>query len=499
MVQIMVELKTLNYRVIGRDDESVLFNKLILRGNYLEWDPNLDSIADMDPDQFRAAYKGRYADCFKHIRRNHNRFMGIKTVNKLIKIMNKMNYYGVIYKFTQIRDLLGNDLKGFSPSIVASGKELKQGLNRVGKSKEIKYRIRKYFRSINKPMNNFELALASFRSNIKEIKKSFKIKILSVCKSKKEYDATEIFWTLYLNRKNNVNGYDLAQNKFFNPIVGDLKDYQTVDYYIGGTLFKHKVIRDLLNGYQLKSLTMKYGIFRMKGIDRHAIVRRLDKYFSETNIFAIKASLINPYLDYCLRNGFSKEEAVDYLIKSGFGMFDIEVVREHNLLFDLKPPSAIKMKYRLLNKFLEYLYGDYLVDKPRSFTNYGFYKKIQEDLYIIPFVEMLRESGVMNIAEIFIFQPSSQPRGFNGKFISYTNSLPSEFTIIEHLIVKDVLPSRIAVLIDLCSDQDSTDVKIKAAEQINTYLRNRWSFAMDSSGYTYTMRAFEEFLKSHVI
>jgi len=73
------------------------------------------------------------------------------------------------------------------------------------------------------------------------------------------------------------------------------------------------------------------------------------------------------------------------------------------------------------------------------------------------------------------------------------------FTIIEHLIVKDVLHSRIAVLIDLCSDQDSTDVKIKAAEQINTYLRNRWSFAMGSSGYTYTIRAFEEFLKSHVI
>ena len=327
----------------------------------------------MDPKQFKAGYNGSFKKFFKYVKPNHNRFMRIKTMSKFIKVMNKMNYYGLIYKITQVKDSSGKCLIGVSPSIFFSGKELKQGLNRIGKTKEFKYRLSMYlWSSMNKPTNNFELALASFSGNKEDICKSFKIELLAVCKNKKEYDATEIFWTLYFNRKNNQYGYNLAQNLFFNPIVGDLKDYQNVDSYLGGTLFKYKVVKDLLNGYQLKSLTMKYGTFRMNGIDRYVITRRLDKYFSDTDIFAIKAGLISPCLDYCIRSGFSREEAVDYLTKSGFGMFDIEIVKEHNVLYGLKPPSNIQMKYRLLNNFLEYLYGDYLVGKPRSFTGYSF-------------------------------------------------------------------------------------------------------------------------------
>ena len=205
----------------------------------------------MDPEQFKAVYNGSYKKYFKYIKPNHNRFMRIKTMSKFIKVMNKMNYYGVIYKITQVKDSSGKCLYGVSPSIFFSGKEIKQGLNRIGKTKELKYRFSKYlWSSKNKPTNNFEIALASFSRNKEDISKSFKIELLAVCKNKKEYDATEIFWTLYLNRKN-IRGYNLAQNLFFNPIVGDLKDYQTVDYFLDGTLFKYKVVRDLLNGYQL--------------------------------------------------------------------------------------------------------------------------------------------------------------------------------------------------------------------------------------------------------
>ncbi|TFG22779.1 MAG: hypothetical protein EU529_09530 [Promethearchaeota archaeon] len=454
----------------------------------------------MNPEQFKAVYKGPYNVYFKHVKPHHNRFMRIKTMSNFIKLMNKMNYYGLVYKISLVKDSSGKCLYGSSPSIFFSDKELKQGLNRVGKTKELKYRFRKYLWSaMNKPTNNFELTLASFSMNKENICKSFKIELLAICKNKKEYDATEIFWTLYLNRENNQYGYDLAQNSFFNPIIGDLKDFQTVDYYLRGTLFKYKIIKDLLNGYQLKSLTMKYGTFRMKGIDRHVITRRLDKYFSIADIFKIKARLVYPYLDYCLKSGFSREEAVDYLINSGFGMFDINVVKHHNVIYGLKPPSTIRLKYRLLNNFIEYLYGDYLIGKPRSFTGYSFYEKIQEGVYIRPFVDKLQQAGVMDMYRTDILKPDSQPRGFYGRFVSYTNILPNKFTIIEHLIVKDVLPSRIAVIIGLCSDQDSTDVRIKAANQINTYLRNLWSYEMETSGYIYSMRRFKKFLKTQII
>jgi len=254
-----------------------------------------------------------------------------------------MNYYGSIYKITQITDQNGKKIS-YGPVLYYDGQIISRGFHRIGRAISIEHRLHNYFRNAGDPNWNypFHNTLNKYKK-VGTISKYFKIKILAICKTEREYKATEYFWTLYTNRKNNKEGFDLEMNQNFNPIIGSRFDEFEKLY-----LPKTKLTVDILKGFEFSDLELKYK-------SKKALELRLPKYYSkERDLFKIKAKLVAPYINKCLKRGFSREEAKKYLIESGFGMFD-ENLRSN--LNHKNPKQNRESIEHLFNRVLDYIYG----------------------------------------------------------------------------------------------------------------------------------------------
>jgi len=120
----------------------------------------------MEPAQFKKSYKGPFNSLFRYVKNEHNRYLGVKTVSKLLKIQKLAKVYGIIYKITFIKDEVGNKLSN-GPSIIYSKiKKVQEGFVRIGRSIELKNRINTYQLHVNNLERNypFENSIRKFLS-----------------------------------------------------------------------------------------------------------------------------------------------------------------------------------------------------------------------------------------------------------------------------------------------------------------------------------------------
>ncbi len=82
-------------------------------------------------------------------------------------------------------------------------------------------------------------------------------------------------------------------------------------------------------------------------------------------------------------------------------------------------------------------------------------------------------------------------------FIKRVDIYFHEFSIVEHLLVKNVKSTEIAIQIGLCSASDPKDVKLNARNLINAYLRGRYTYALEQVGLIYNIDNLKKFLRAH--
>ncbi|MBY9008713.1 MAG: hypothetical protein KGD74_02455 [Candidatus Lokiarchaeota archaeon] len=435
----------------------------------------------MNPEEFKRSYKGPYSHYFNKIKDSHNRYLGIQTVGNLLKLMKKMNYYGVIYKITQVKNENGDKIHD-GPVLVVNVKKIKNGYVRIGRAIELYDRLTHYISTseTERAKYHFELALRKYGI------KSFRIEILAVCKSKKEYIATEYFWQLYFNRKNNEEGFDININKRFNPTFGSRGD-EIERYHIP----KWELVKFILQDMNKKDIREYYGNkYKVQGkykskthymISLSALNTRLLKYFGTIDLLKIQRMLVNPSLDLWFKRGYTLEEALVYLDAQGIKFYQTSSNPKYQK--DKLTRHAVKIHGDILNEI-------YLELKSRRS---GRYEAIRIKLFIIPFVNYLKSIDIKKTIDtpIMIRDPNS------GLFISRTDIELSELSIIEHLVLKYVDPIEIAIQIDMCERNDNIDIKAKCGKQITTYLINRWSYTMEQARIEFSIENLRRFLNTH--
>jgi len=414
------------------------------------------SVREMSPEHFMISYGGPYSTFFSRVVKSHNRYLGLKKIGKLLDLMKNNDFYGVVYKITQVKDKEGKKITN-GPVWFSNGIRKQGGFHRIGYSCDFAQRLKMYYRFAGDSNHDFafENTLDRFKS-LGTISESFKIEILAVCKTKRELLATEIFWQLYFNRLDNELGYDLSQNRFFNLIIGDLSMVDTIHQI----KMKSAYTVDILNGLTAGAMQINRG-----DVSRNTVWHYLDLFFGTHNAFEILTMLIYPYLDNCFKRGYTKEEAYEYLSRSGFKMFDRQHMRQMSRLYNKMTVNTVKD--RLLNNLLDFFYGEYT--KGEVLTNLGRYELIRKKVYLKNFVEYLRGLSIVDIT------PS--------ELISASGDL----TIIEHLLVKDVSLHLIGDLVGISKGK------------VVYYLDKRWRSVLESSGIKFEMDNLRTFLKSNFL
>lgn len=421
--------------------------------------PYLDigiSVNEMTPQEFKKSYKGVYSHYFKFVKNHHNRYLGLKTFGELNKLLKQMSYYGVIYKISQFKDEKGNRLYN-GGVLVVDYKKIQKGRVRVGRAIEIFHRLRSYLSYSHNPRNHFERAL-----NLYGIK-AFRIEIIAICKTKREFISTEYFWQLYYNRKVNAEGYDLDVNEFFNPNLGSRSD--SINPY---NIPKWELILFILKGLEKLEMRIIYG--KRYGLDKIApetLDTRFISYFGTRYFYKIKTSLIKPTLDKCFKRGFVKEVALKYLSRQGIK------------IFERSPDPGT-----LLTNYAINIYGDHGgKDK---------YRRIRQELFIKPYVEYLRSLGIKENLE----SPSMVRDSQTGRLLKRVEVDPTEWSIKEHLFVQNITPQEIAIHIGITSWNDDLVTRDQSRKMINDYLRNRWQYALKQRGIIFSFENLRLFLKT---
>lgn len=85
------------------------------------------------------------------------------------------------------------------------------------------------------------------------------------------------------------------------------------------------------------------------------------------------------------------------------------------------------------------------------------------------------------------------------RFIRRVDIYFHEFSIVEHLLVKNVKSTEIAIQIGLCSASDPKDIKLDARNQINAYLRGRYTYTLDQVGLIYNIDNLKKFLRTYFL
>ena len=291
---------------------------------------NLKSIEAMDLAEYQAfleSNNSEYAEIVKPLKLDEKENYNIRDNQHLIKTINTINQerleegksriWGVVYKIT----------------------DPNTGFERVGETDDQKTfllidRIKGYInnaKKISQPnarLNAFEKNLADYfgfsqgvnldkdtSSFIDEFFKGYDVKIW-LCDNRLEMHALEDLVTLYTNRIDNDQGFDLRKNNFFNPIVGSLfEDMAMKEAYNLDKLTKH-LLKDFERALP-KELVYKKFVKEGIRISESTFDSYCEKltgktYYQAMNDRILKTSAIPSPLDAKTRswlsNKFSKEK-----------------------------------------------------------------------------------------------------------------------------------------------------------------------------------------------
>jgi len=245
---------------------------------------------------------------------------------------------------------------------------------------------------------------------------------------------------------------------------------------------KHEVIKDILDGFELEDLVLKYK-------SRKALSARLNQWFGHANILQIRVALVSSYLEKCFKRGYSRQEALDYLVKSGFNMFSKST---RSNLQKLSPKQNRWTIDAIFNKILDTIYGIPLMRAASS--NKGRYDQILKKEYLSSFVNYLYSLGISNmrISERLRDDVTGQ---FIEKDVSDINY--REFCVVEHLLIKGYKQTDIAISIfDEITIDSSPEVKRRGADRIRNYLENRYRKLLEQAGIKYSINNLVTFLRS---
>ncbi|KKM63383.1 hypothetical protein LCGC14_1512030, partial [marine sediment metagenome] len=312
---------------------------------------------------------------------------------------------------------------------------------------------------------------------------AFEVELLAVCKSEKEFKSTEYFWQLFYNKKANKDGYDLNINQKFNPILGSrFDDLQKFN------IPKYRLTTDLLNGFELSDLILKYK--SKKAIKTNS----KNYYFGLTDLFKIKAYLVEPYIHKCLMLGYTRDETISYLIKSGFKMFDKDTI---NQLQGLNYKQNRVTPEKLFNNILDFLYGP---PRRRSSSSGGSrFEQLREVYFINPFVEYLKSIDTKSFIEREVRYYRDSLGHFTLKDLESYTIDANRFSIIEHLIMHNIKQTEIGIQLGLFERNSEADLKHRGTDKIRRYLESRWKLALETAGIRYSIKNLAIFLKTHFL
>ncbi len=254
---------------------------------------------------------------------------------------------------------------------------------------------------------------------------------------------------------------------------------------MGGLELRHKILKGYMEGLKNAALKNMFGalIIKKGEIAHETLNKRIRTLFGTAKEIEILTRLIGPYLDICFRRGYSINEAYDYLIKSGFKVFDKDHMKDMNVIYGQQKVFTSKGN-ELLNQILEKLYPN----KLQGFSNQRLlskYEFIRENVYLGGYVQFLRDLGIQD------FIP------YDDYAVIYNNerivSTPIMLSIAEILYMKDIHISRIAAFL-------STPQNPLTNKDIMNYLEVRWKKNFDKyGGVQYSAQYLRMFLKTHYL
>lgn len=416
-------------------------------------------VISLTPLEFKETYKGPYSPYFRNVKDTHNRYLGAKKLSTLINLMHNMNYFGIIYKITQVKDENGEKLNNGSVLAIKS-KIIRKGFVRIGRATDFYKRLRTYKKdsTLGNKILHFENALSKYGF------KSFRIELLAVCKTEKELIITEYFWQLYFNRKANTDGYDLDLNGRFNPMLGSRGD-KIEKYYMP----KWEVIKLILQNRNKKQISGFYSNkYYVEQIDRSVLNSRLEKFFSGSHdLQKIKLELVKPLLEISFKRGYTSSECLDYLKQSGIEIYE----KSHE------------------KKFYEDILKIYRPEGIKFVSMTPVYKQVYREKFVISFCDYLLTMGIKNRLESLITEKSKPLRNkSNGRFSSnkydFTKEDYESWGIVEHLLAKGVSTRYIAIALDLCEISDTEQIKDAARSRIEFYLKEKYKDTLEGFSIT---------------
>lgn len=244
---------------------------------------------------------------------------------------------------------------------------------------------------------------------------AFKVEIIAVCQNSKELSATEKFWTLYYNRKNNRNGFDLNLNEMYNPIIGDLMEEASE------RIPKYLLTKDILNGLEVKEIMEKYQIKTYETLDN-----LFEKYYDVRSLWEIRSLLIRPVLERSLKMGLDRDQALQMFIES-----EIFFIERYN------------WQYVLINKYTKLIWQKT-------------YSQLFLEFFITPYVAYLRDIGIEVVEK----------------------EVKDSIGLIELLVLEGLGETEISYQVGLCGRNDPKYVIDSSRKKVRRYIRNRWKMSI---------------------
>ncbi len=420
--------------------------------------PYLDigkDVLQLTPLEFKRTYKGVYSPYFKHVKNTHNLHLGVKTVGKLLNLFKFMNVYGIVYKISLIRDVQGNKFKTGPFIFYSDNKKVKEGLIRIGRTIDLRRRVITYRYEANNNIKNlhFENAFLKYGP------RAFKIELLTVCKSSIEYKASEYFWTLFYNKKADQIGFNLSINKDFNPMIGSRGD-KFKKYNVP----KWKLTSNILGGFERAELDILW-----ENVPLGTLKSRIKSYFNTSNLYKIRLDLATPYIDKCLRRGYTKDEALDYLLQNGFYMFSDKEFQARIKSFSskIKRSSPDRLFQRMI-KDLQIRYYHIPLRKVTGRST-SYYEQLRFNLFIIPYHNYLKSIDVQEKLQNPSINYDHELHRFRALNLEDIKDSLNEFSIIEHLVKLNATNIQIAYALNFCNPDDDVRVRENARGKIDTY------------------------------
>lgn len=196
---------------------------------------------------------------------------------------------------------------------------------------------------------------------------------------------------------------------------------------------------------------------------------RIRGYFNTSNLYKIRLDLATPYIDKCLRRGYTKDEALDYLLQNGFYMFSEKEfqARIKSYSSNIKRSSPDRLFQRMIKDLQNSYYHIPLRKVTGRSTSY--YEQLRFNLFIIPYSNYLKSIDVQEKLQNPSINYDHELHRFRALNLEDIKGSLNEFSIIEHLVKLHASNIQIAYALNLCNPDDDVRVRENARGKIDTY------------------------------